>query len=381
MSITAKKYINYCFTDTKIANLLIGCIDNRAIRKQWRNADVLARFLVDTVANAYECENSTTFADNGFDDMEDAINSYIMANLDDWDQEKFLASSFGKRTVKEIADRLSEVAFNNAAFEAKQKMTMTADQKAALAEGVDQFRETQCEAFLAYWRETCDVTMTLLTANRTWCQMRDEASRWNDEIDVVLAHAVNTGIRPVRQDGDTVMAIQTAQRLFDQQVLNAQREKIRSGAWVDEASSIREELESGVHCPQLAQDTEETRFTAHAMNRTINLYLWNGVNAFHKQCEEYGYTPDVWHELRRIARRVQKTPQFILRRWANIGANSFGGVIGECDDLMEALDNAGHHQLAEKVGYMYDAVKETTTTHKGERRNWVNNLQGMANRL
>lgn len=179
MSKSAAKYIRSA-TSGRTTDLLLDVLYSPDVRKNWRNADVLARFLVDTVANAYECENSTTLADNGYDSMEDAISGYVEANLGDWDQAKFLASTFGQRTAQEIADRLAEAVFKNVAFEVKQKATMTTDQKAALAEGVDQFRETQCQAFLAYWRETCDVTTTLLTANRVWCQMRDEANKMNE---------------------------------------------------------------------------------------------------------------------------------------------------------------------------------------------------------
>lgn len=121
MSKSAIKYINSCVSG-KTADLLIGCINNDRIRKNWRNADVLARFLVDTVANAYQCEDSTTFEDNGHTDMDDAISSYIEANLCDWDQESFLASSFGKQTAQEISANLDEWRTKNAAFEAKQRI-------------------------------------------------------------------------------------------------------------------------------------------------------------------------------------------------------------------------------------------------------------------
>lgn len=119
MSKSATKYI-YANVSGKTADMLIDLLSDGNTRKNWRNADVLARFLIDTVANAYECENSSTFESSGFENMDCAIESYIEANLCDWTQETFLASSFGKRDAAYISNRLAEAAFKNAAWEAKQ---------------------------------------------------------------------------------------------------------------------------------------------------------------------------------------------------------------------------------------------------------------------
>ena len=121
MSKSAIKYIRANIKAPAGAAWLVGFINNPEVRKNWRNADVLARFLIDTVANAYQCENSTTFADNGHKDMDDAIESYVEANLDDWTQARFLASCFGKQTAEEISKRLNEWRTKNAEFEARQK--------------------------------------------------------------------------------------------------------------------------------------------------------------------------------------------------------------------------------------------------------------------
>lgn len=122
MSKSAAKYIR-ANVSGRIADLCLDVLYTPAIRKNWKNADVLARFLIDTVANAYQCENSTTFADNGHADMEDAISSYIEANLCDWDQAKFLASSFGKQSAEEITARLNEWRTKNAEFELRRVAT------------------------------------------------------------------------------------------------------------------------------------------------------------------------------------------------------------------------------------------------------------------
>lgn len=121
MSKSAIKYIRANIKAPAGASWLVGFINNPEVRKNWRNADVLARFLIDTVANAYQCENSTTFADNGHKDMDDAIESYVEANLGDWTQASFLASCFGKQTAEEISKRLNEWRTKNAEFEARLK--------------------------------------------------------------------------------------------------------------------------------------------------------------------------------------------------------------------------------------------------------------------
>lgn len=55
----------------------------------------------------------------------------------------------------------------------------------ALRDGVDVYRETVCKAFRAFWYKSDE--QSLMTANRVWCQMRDEASAMNDGIDKALA--------------------------------------------------------------------------------------------------------------------------------------------------------------------------------------------------
>lgn len=161
MSKSAARFIRN-HVSGRTADLLLDTLYREDVRKNWRNADVLACFLVDTVANAYQCENSTTFADNGFKDMEDAIASYIESNLSDWDQAKFLASSFD---VGFISNRLFEMVEVNRKFESSRIAPV-------------------CRAFQAYWAATCTVDSSLLTANREWCQLRDEALSINAALDV-----------------------------------------------------------------------------------------------------------------------------------------------------------------------------------------------------
>lgn len=65
---------------------LVGYVADKNIRKNWRNANALAALIINSAANAFQCENSETFADSGFDDMAEAVSRYIDSNLDDWNQ-------------------------------------------------------------------------------------------------------------------------------------------------------------------------------------------------------------------------------------------------------------------------------------------------------
>lgn len=180
MSKSAAKYIRNNVSG-RTADLLLDVLYTPAIRKQWRNADVLARFLIDTVANAYECENSTTFADNGFDSMEDAIAVYIDANLGDWTQDSFLESSFGRRTEKEIAIRLGRVMLQNKFFEERQRQHK---ENYTATKQYNEFDES-------------DVA---------------EANSINAEVDAIVAR--RAGLRPIQNIGDSQVAFDTAVRVW-----------------------------------------------------------------------------------------------------------------------------------------------------------------------
>ncbi|QAX92278.1 hypothetical protein HWC07_gp026 [Pantoea phage vB_PagM_LIET2] len=96
---------------------LVGYISIPALRKNWRSADQLAALIIDSAANAFGIENSTTFAANEFKDMADAVERYINANLDDWTQESFV--SLEKTTAGELRRLAAQVALN-VDFEARE---------------------------------------------------------------------------------------------------------------------------------------------------------------------------------------------------------------------------------------------------------------------
>lgn len=84
-------------------------------RKLWRNADKLAALIVNSAANAFQCENSSTFADNNFDDMAQAVDGYISSNLDDWSQAE-LEDCRSFWNVDQLA-RLAEMVQRNVGWE------------------------------------------------------------------------------------------------------------------------------------------------------------------------------------------------------------------------------------------------------------------------
>lgn len=63
---------------------LVGYLTDETIRKNWRNADVLACLLINSVANAFQCETAESLEENLFDNMDQAIETYIQSNLDSW---------------------------------------------------------------------------------------------------------------------------------------------------------------------------------------------------------------------------------------------------------------------------------------------------------
>ncbi|UDW09886.1 hypothetical protein [Escherichia phage 18-1-2] len=63
---------------------LIAYLEDETIRKNWRNTDLLACLLINSVANAFQCETAESLEENLFDNMDQAIETYIQSNLDSW---------------------------------------------------------------------------------------------------------------------------------------------------------------------------------------------------------------------------------------------------------------------------------------------------------
>lgn len=92
---------------------LVSFINDADLRKNWRNADALATLIINSAANAFQCENSETFADNCFDNMQEAVQRYIDANLESWNGKEWTT----KDAAPELA-RLQGMVDANMNFEA-----------------------------------------------------------------------------------------------------------------------------------------------------------------------------------------------------------------------------------------------------------------------
>lgn len=118
MSKSAIKSLNRANEILAVLGLVVkvDMINDADIRKNWRNADVLACLIINSAANALQSENAETFEENMFDDMQDAIDCYIQANLESWNQKEWVA-----RDVKAELARLAEMVNGQLAYNAREK--------------------------------------------------------------------------------------------------------------------------------------------------------------------------------------------------------------------------------------------------------------------
>lgn len=115
MSKAAIKLINANVTDTALRAVLMEHLNDAALRKSWRNAEILVLAMLDSMANAYQCENSGTFAAHGFTDINHAIECYICANLCEWTQATYPRAALDQALGRLIAYRTVNAEFESAA--------------------------------------------------------------------------------------------------------------------------------------------------------------------------------------------------------------------------------------------------------------------------
>lgn len=138
MSKSAIKTLNTANEILAALDLTIGnpasWMSNDQARGQFKNADLLACLIIDSAANALICENADTLEENMFNDMQEAVESYIEANLCDWNQAewkknaelcdvaallaKLLAAVDGQRTYAVRQKAHAEALDINAKFDA-----------------------------------------------------------------------------------------------------------------------------------------------------------------------------------------------------------------------------------------------------------------------
>lgn len=108
MSKVAINHLNKANESLSSLDLTVGSpiawMENESARKGFKNSVMLACLIINSTANALQCEDESTFKENGFTDMQDAINCYIQANLDSWNQKDWPESC---RDVKAELSRLS----------------------------------------------------------------------------------------------------------------------------------------------------------------------------------------------------------------------------------------------------------------------------------
>lgn len=108
MSKLAIKYLNQANDVLSSLGLSVGVpsqwMDNQQARTSFKNSVILACLIIDSTANALQCEDKESMKENGFTDMQDAINCYIQANLDSWTQNDWPESC---RDVNAVLSRLS----------------------------------------------------------------------------------------------------------------------------------------------------------------------------------------------------------------------------------------------------------------------------------
>lgn len=108
MSKVAINHLNKANESLSSLGLTVGSPDawmeNESARKGFKNSIMLACLIINSTANALQCEDESTFKENGFTDMQDAINCYIQANLDSWNQNSWPESC---RDAKAELSRLS----------------------------------------------------------------------------------------------------------------------------------------------------------------------------------------------------------------------------------------------------------------------------------
>lgn len=108
MSKLAIKYLNQANDVLSSLGLSVGVpsqwMDNQQARTSFKNSVILACLIIDSTANALQCEDKESMKENGFTDMQDAINCYIQANLDSWTQNDWPESC---RDVNAVLARLS----------------------------------------------------------------------------------------------------------------------------------------------------------------------------------------------------------------------------------------------------------------------------------
>lgn len=107
-------------------------------KKLWRNADKLAALIVDSAANAFQCESSASMAENGYENMAQAVDGYISSNLDSWSQVELedCRSFWDVDQLARLAEMVQREAAHAEALEMDKQATHFRREQAALSDRV-----------------------------------------------------------------------------------------------------------------------------------------------------------------------------------------------------------------------------------------------------
>lgn len=124
MSKSAIKSLNRANEILAVLGLTVGVpanwMNDKQARTNFKNADLLACLIIDSAANALVCESVDTLDDNLYDDMQQAVDGYIHANLDDWNQADW-KNHADLCDVKALLAKLAAAVNGQLAYNARQK--------------------------------------------------------------------------------------------------------------------------------------------------------------------------------------------------------------------------------------------------------------------
>lgn len=135
----------------------------------------------------------------------------------------------------------------------------------------------------------------------------------------------------------------------------------------DEPVDTRVQDVEAAHAEALEMDAE---FNFEKVSRDINL-----GDFLAKTADLEPANPELLDAL-----KVDMAPaRAVIARALHVGANSWGGVIGEHEELVETLRNAGYPATAIKVDNVLDAIGGNN--HKEIRKNWLEALRKVSSSI
>lgn len=126
-----------------------------------------------------------------------------------------------------------------------------------------------------------------------------------------------------------------------------------------------------------AEDIDALHAEALDMNAEVDLVRWDAAMTAERAMDDACRVADAAHaEALEMNQARSETIRAIVAQAIHAGANSFGGVIGEHEELVETLRNAGYLTAAHKVDAVYDTLD--ASNHKAVRKSWLAALRDVS---